>query len=188
MERLPRAARVDLLYSGGKESRRQQYINGPLPMHEERRCYLALSFSCDAVHWSTPKPLIDLGCSREAGRVRDYPADGLVVRGDVVYYYVHRDMPTSNFVPQSGHPPGRVRPLVRHALDVNWLGTRPGTRWRTSAVLRCARPRSRTSTRRSAAPSSTGGASTRTAYPVNARARTASRTWPRYRSIVRTRS
>ena len=87
---------------------------GLFPMHEERRCYLALSFSCDAVHWSTPKPLIDLGCSREAGRVRDYPADGLVVRGDVVYYYIHSDMPTSNLVvnqdiPRDGSAPRAAR-------------------------------------------------------------------------------
>ena len=93
---------------------------GLFPMHEERRCYLALSFSCDAVHWSTPKPLIDLGCSREAGRVRDYPADGLVVRDDVVYYYIHSDMPTSNLVLNQDIPRDGSA-LVRHALSVNWL-------------------------------------------------------------------
>ena len=93
---------------------------GLFPMHEERRCYLALSFSCDAVHWSTPKPLIDLGCSREAGRVRDYPADGLVVRDDVVYYYIHQDMPTSNLVVNQDIPRDGSA-LVRHALDINWL-------------------------------------------------------------------
>ena len=95
-------------------------LMGLFPMHEERRCYLALSFSCDAVHWSTPKPLVDLGCSREAGRVRDYPADGLVVRDDVVYYYVHRDMPTSNLVVNQDIPRDGSA-LVRHALDINWL-------------------------------------------------------------------
>ena len=95
-------------------------LMGLFPMHEERRCYLALAFSCDAVHWSTPKPLINLGCSREAGRVRDYPADGLVVRDDVVYYYIHSDMPTSNLVLNQDIPRDGSA-LVRHALSVNWL-------------------------------------------------------------------
>jgi hypothetical protein len=93
---------------------------GLFPMHEGRRCYLALAFSCDAVHWSAPTWLVDLGCSNEAGRVRDYPADGLVVRGSRIYYYVHRDMPTSNLVVNRDLPRDGSA-LVRHTLDAAWL-------------------------------------------------------------------
>lgn len=63
---------------------------------------------------------MDLGCSNEAGRVRDYPADGLVVRGSRIYYYVHRDMPTSNLVVNRDLPRDGSA-LVRHTLDAAWL-------------------------------------------------------------------
>ena len=61
-------------------------------------CYLAIAASCDGVRFGPPQKLVDLGCAGDKGRVRDYPADGLVARGDFVYFYVHRDMATSELV------------------------------------------------------------------------------------------
>ena len=117
MERLPRAARVDLLHCGRRNPVHPLLV-GLFPMHEERRCYLALSFSCDAVHWSTQNRS-STWATRRSDSVRDYPADGLVVRDDVVYYYIS-DMPTSNLVLNRDIPRDGSA-LVRHALEVNWL-------------------------------------------------------------------
>ena len=103
-----RVRRASIYYMCGTEPRRHQSLIGLFP-HARRKTVLPR-----ALVLVRRRPLVDsktarrLGCSNEAGRVHDYPADGFVVRG-VVYYYVHRDMPTSNLV-STGTSPGTGPP------------------------------------------------------------------------------
>ncbi|KAH8087747.1 ligase [Aureococcus anophagefferens] len=89
---------------------------GLFPIFERGDCDLGAAATRDGVTFGPPAHLLDLGCE-DAGRVRDYPADGLAARGDVVYFYVHRDMPTDHA--RAALP--RAARLVRHALAMKWL-------------------------------------------------------------------
>ncbi|EGB09764.1 hypothetical protein AURANDRAFT_63171 [Aureococcus anophagefferens] len=91
---------------------------GLFPIFERGDCYLGAAATRDGVTFGPPAHLLDLGCE-DAGRVRDYPADGLAARGDVVYFYVHRDMPTDHALERRVLP--RAARLVRHALAMKWL-------------------------------------------------------------------
>ena len=91
---------------------------GLFPIFERGDCYLGAAVTRDGVTFGPPAHLLDLGCE-DAGRVRDYPADGLAARGDVVYFYVHRDMPTDHALERRVLP--RAARLVRHALAMRWL-------------------------------------------------------------------
>ena len=54
-------------------------------------CYIALSHSCDGVHWARFTPL--LHTTGQKGRTLDQPVSGFVRRGPNVHVYIHRDVP-----------------------------------------------------------------------------------------------
>ena len=66
--------------------------------------YIALSFSCDGVHFGALHPLV--WTTGRNGRTWDHPVDGFVVGSDgEVYFYVHRNVKgISPFAPE-GHTP-----------------------------------------------------------------------------------
>lgn len=53
-------------------------------------CYIALSHSCDGIHWS--KLVKVFASTRDRGRTFDQPVSGFVHEGSVVHMYVHRDV------------------------------------------------------------------------------------------------
>ena len=59
-------------------------------VHRARAC-ICLAFSRDAVHWSTPRPL--LRCRAAGERSVDQPAVGMLRRDDLIFFYVHENVP-----------------------------------------------------------------------------------------------
>ena len=59
-------------------------------VHRGRAC-ACVSFSADALSWSTPRPLVN--CQAAGERAVDQPAVGVVRRGDKVLLYVHENVP-----------------------------------------------------------------------------------------------
>ena len=76
-------------------------------------CYIALSHSCDGIHWS---PLVKLVTTTgDRGRTFDHPVSGFVRSGSVVQLYIHRDVPgISPWAPTASR-------LVRYSLRVTRL-------------------------------------------------------------------
>jgi len=68
-------------------------INEGVPgkVNKDGKCYIALSLSCDGVHWSRLVPL--LKTAGERGRTFDQPVSGLLRRGAFVQFFVQRDVP-----------------------------------------------------------------------------------------------
>lgn len=79
-------------------------------------CYTALAVSCDGVHFSRLHAVLHNTCTLH-GRLNDLPVDGLVVRGDLVYFYVHRSMPTGYHIKEAHFAPA----LVRHTIHLDAL-------------------------------------------------------------------
>jgi len=55
--------------------------------------FVALAFSCDGARFSALAPLLNGTRGARLGRAPDQPVDGVVRRGDTVFFYVHRDVP-----------------------------------------------------------------------------------------------
>lgn len=82
----------------------------------DRECYLALSISCDGIHFSPFHKVLKNTCA-QYGRVLDLPVDGIVRRGDMVHLYVHRYMPMAGYALESDFSPQ----LVRHTMTMDSL-------------------------------------------------------------------
>lgn len=54
--------------------------------------YVGLGLSCDGVRFSALERLVN-STPASLGRSSDHPADGIVVRGDSVFFFVHRGVP-----------------------------------------------------------------------------------------------
>ena len=83
--------------------------------------YLGLAISCDGVHFSPMVRLAASELSHDAARTVDHPADGWSVEGDVVHYYLHRDVPGIWAAGERGPTPTRRSRLVRRTLALSWL-------------------------------------------------------------------
>jgi hypothetical protein len=76
-------------------------------------CYIALSHSCDGIHWSRFVKLVSTTGDR--GRTFDHPVSGFVRSGSSVHIFIHRDVPgISPYAPTASR-------LVRFALRASKL-------------------------------------------------------------------
>ena len=85
----------------------------PGKVNRDGKCYIALSLSCDGVHWSKLKPLVNT--AGERGRTFDQPASGLHRRGALVHFFIQRDVPQI-----SPAAPSSTR-LERHTFNTEAL-------------------------------------------------------------------
>ena len=60
---------------------------------ENGASFVGLAASCDGVTFSALENLLNCSSGAALGRAPDQPADGILVRGDRAYVYVHRDVP-----------------------------------------------------------------------------------------------
>jgi len=79
--------------------------------HPTTACFVGLALSCDGVRFSSMVKLVNAGCAH-AGRVQDFPVDGLVERGTDVFFYVHRSMPSLDALRSGAFNPA----IVRHTI------------------------------------------------------------------------
>ena len=85
----------------------------PGKVNKDGKCYIALSLSCDGVHWSRLVPLLKTAGDR--GRTFDQPVSGLLRRGAQVQFFVQRD------VPQISHDAPSSSRLERHTFNTDAL-------------------------------------------------------------------
>lgn len=90
-------------------------VNEGIPgkVNRDGKCYIALSLSCDGVHWSRFTPLMKT--EGERGRTFDQPVSGLLRRGALVQFFVQRDVPQISYAaPTSSR-------LERHTFNTDVL-------------------------------------------------------------------
>jgi hypothetical protein len=85
----------------------------PGKVNRDGKCYIAISLSCDGVHWSRLRPL--LKTEGEKGRTFDQPVSGLLRRGAVVQFFVQRDVPQISYAAPSSSR------LERHSFNTEAL-------------------------------------------------------------------
>ena len=96
---------------------------GLFPFHDQRakppRCSLGLAVSRDGRRFGRPRQIMETRCLAN-GRSADLPVDGIVIEGDVVYFYVHRDMPSGSTAVSGAYDPRLVRFEVSLAVLANF--------------------------------------------------------------------
>ena len=84
---------------------------GLFPVLLDGRATISAAVSCDGTRFSSLWPVYNSRAAKQ-GRTTDHPVDGLVVRGEYAYAYVHRDVPaiTPDARPKPGQspPPSRI--------------------------------------------------------------------------------
>ena len=79
--------------------------------------FVALAFSCDGARFSALAPLLNGTRGARLGRAPDQPVDGVVRRGDTVFFYVHRDVPGWLRQWRASGPSGHGRPAAAHSSE-----------------------------------------------------------------------
>ena len=69
-----------------------QTVLGIFPVREGPRAFVAVALSRDGVRFSRFREILK-STAADQGRSTDHPVDGLLVRGDNVFLYAHRDVP-----------------------------------------------------------------------------------------------
>ena len=86
------------------------------PGNGDGESYIAMSFSCDGVHWSTITKLA--WTTGLLGRTYDHPVDGLTVEGDSVHFYLHLNV---DAIAPDAQTKGRIAKYVFNATALREL-------------------------------------------------------------------
>ena len=99
---------------------------GLFPYYDDTRAFIGLAVSCNGWQFSELVPFAPSSQGLGLARIADHPVDGWMTRRDVVYFFVHRNVPG---IASNGSS------LVRHAVPL--LALREYTQNATRAMPSC---------------------------------------------------
>jgi hypothetical protein len=78
--------------------------------------YVAMALSCDGVHFSALHPVVRATSAASHGRTDQHPVDGFVVRGELVYFWVHHNVPGIDMHIENAPAPSGPSRLMRYTM------------------------------------------------------------------------